>query len=601
MCIRDRLNALSPAISQDPRMQYDVAKHSQVVAASACLTAVGKLTSGTLIDAFDARATQFVLFLASGLLNFLLANVQRITDGSSQANFQAFLAIASVNAVVTSATFAAAIKFTHIYYRPAQWGKAVTAISVAWRTGQILNTLSMSSFLASGGTWTQAMTLAASVTTGGSFIILVLYCFEVPPPHLRAANEEEYLEKMRQHDALAPPHQSSSVSPFTSTPAADADNKLQPSFRYLPSFREGKKCDAVAYSKSWGAHVCRSYARWRAWLTNPSFVLMCAVQSCLECVVGAGFEGFVGLMVFNTFHLPRLQGASVSLSLPSGLIASLVLGYFVIEKLTKPSQANAVLLLLFALVFAVVGLESVVRQQELAPGSVPYAGMAMCLFFMGAGGGYTLTTTTVTFAMHVGGRDHVAMATQTMLGASSVVAAAFAVAVGRLARVSWAAVVGLQIAFAVVALVALTLFHWAETVAKKVRNKQRREARARRAQRQMGHLHHLHRTAIPVGAVGDGGGGEEGRLPAHRISFAEVEDTVVHAVEEWSHRHDVDLKVVRHDVAIVAITLFLLALAGVIIAYFVAVVSGTADPLTVAFWVPPSNATGGSSSSSSVG
>jgi len=178
--------------------------------------------------------------------------------------------------------------------------------------------------------------------------------------------------------------------------------------------------------------------------------------------------------------------------------------------------------------------------------------------------------------------------------------AAFAALIGKVAEGGaggWAAVIGLCLCWACLALVFYVLFYRGEVAAKKRRNQRRREQRARRR-----------RSVEPAPSL-PGGDDAESKPAAHKgvreVVAAVVESGVRHAesaadglehrAEAWGHRHHLDDVRVRREVSIAATSLVLLVTALIFVLYFVSL----SDPNSVAFWIPAAGAPGSNATTTS--
>jgi sugar phosphate permease len=377
---RVSVSVLAPELQVDPNLSYNAQKHGQVIIAVQICFMVGRLVNGFLIDMANPRLMLLGYMVGSSSVTFLLSSVHTLVPDKDQ-RYNFILGCVATNALFQSGTWLSATKFIRDHFRPAQLGKAIVNLSVFAKLGSVASLLSLSGLISGGQLfWVDAQRFASGMTMFGTLFLLATFLFPHPAEHLAASSALEHHIKKFDLDAPAP-----------------SEEQVQP---------HGFRCsrEITMYRLTFAK---TAFIRWLGWWTKKQFVIVAIANASMAVVVSTeGFEAFLTLFYFNGLHVKSAVASQAAIVLPLGVTVSLLFGGIVLERLDKPSKADAVIFMLlitviaaFALLGVTAGAEGLAANNPTADASGYLAGALIAIFCLGASMGYSYFVPISTFAV----------------------------------------------------------------------------------------------------------------------------------------------------------------------------------------------------------
>jgi sugar phosphate permease len=416
----------------DKALQYNAEKHGKVVLVNTIMSALGKVIFGFILDEIPSRKSLMVFRTISALCMLGLANIHQISNDPDEL-LTMLLIFVGINAAFQSCIFALEVKFVRHHYSAVQYGRILLFLGIASRLGSITNSLMIAGLFSSGYTWMDAIIIDMSLTLSGVVFVIMLYGF----PHPRTdIIPEEFLENKGKWNAPPPPRRSNI-------------------FRKL-------NCVELVH------HFSNVIHHWRHWFGDRQFLLMVIWQASMEVLTDA-FEPFIPLAASATFGTSKFENASFTVALNFGYIISFAIAGQFIQKLMRPAQANAVLLMMVSAVIVYILLLILFSVEEhVRPRPIHFSGAVILIFCVGVCLGYPVDVVVPAFCIHFGG-DRVALVSLTIQLIGLGFASVFAVIVGRVHHLGWSVVIGILIFFSILAVVSLFFFDYFELLEKKRR------------------------------------------------------------------------------------------------------------------------------------
>ena len=421
--------AVAPALQNaDSQLTYTLAMHGNLLIGVGATYAFGKLVNGHIIDRNDPRVCMIFYWVISAASVFMVSLVHDVlpAGASNDSKYAWIFFWACANSFVQSGGWPSCTKFIYLHFRPAQYGRVFSILSLGSRFGSIFTSLTLGAALFVFP-WPDVVRIAAGVTFVGILPLIGTRCFETSDN--AALDGDDYVTAKHGAGALAPPHRDSL--------------RLQ---------------DGEPVTES----CMGSFRRYASWWSHRQFQLMGIFVAMTTILMG--FEGFASLMLANSFAISPGAAATITATIPAGIVTSLTLGGWLFEKVSRPTRANLTLLFLFGVIVAFSALAGLTAADCLGPQCAGAAGFLLFVYGCLLGHPYYIDPTV--FALHFGGESSAAVTSQLdMLGSAS--GAAFASLASILAAISWTWVIVALVGAALIAFVSMALFHWFELLEKK--------------------------------------------------------------------------------------------------------------------------------------
>ena len=405
--------------------RYSVKLHGDLLVIVGISYGIGKLISGFTVPRLPSRPYLFVLTLGSSTCVFLASFINDFTD-DPDTKFSLLSVFMSFNALFQSQAFPASVQYCSIRFREEQLGRVFSFVGVGSRIGSVATSVVIGALL--------------SVMHWPSVVRLTALCTLLGIPVLALTYASACHSKIKENGGT----KMSDPKPDRRQTSAEENSESKCESGQVPARKTG----------------CRQYATW--WC-DGRFLLMVLGTGCLG--VMSTFDSFVALWLKIVFGASTSVSAVLGGAAALGIVLSITVGGYFIERMHGRGSGNAVVLMLMFLVLVVAALTTMTGVAESADacfGDSPSACIApagLLIVLYGFCLGYPYYVPPTVFAVAFAGGDS-AMVLCFMDIFSAALGAGVAQASGALSETGWIYVWLLMLGISISGSAFFTCYHF---------------------------------------------------------------------------------------------------------------------------------------------
>ncbi|KAH9254083.1 hypothetical protein BASA81_007958 [Batrachochytrium salamandrivorans] len=181
---RTHVNGLVNMLAADPMVNYSVARHGNLMFFGILAVSVGKLVTSFFLDLGSPLRWMFAFLLSSALAVLFISQLHGIAPPGSDL-FPALVALNAINVFAQCGLVASTNRYLHDHFKPAQYGRSLALIAIGGRTGSLVCSLILGSYIDGMGSspaqaWSQVSALASGMCFASIVPLAMVMRFPTP-------------------------------------------------------------------------------------------------------------------------------------------------------------------------------------------------------------------------------------------------------------------------------------------------------------------------------------------------------------------------------------------------------------------------------------